>query len=218
MIYLDWSINLANIIISLIIVILTTGITYYLFSVLPAKNRKKILRQRLKTFRNELFEHILDKEEEFKATYELYREKETAKTEDGEEITFDCHLINIKDWPRFLSNFRYMLLIDIKFKNYLLGNELIFLINNLVMDDKKYIDLSIKLSELNAQINNIKTLMGDKANNIWKIERKDELIKKKIDNELICLVVSSLEEIQKTSHEIIQIIDSIIKTKKDIYV
>ncbi len=213
MIYFDWKINFVDIIINLIIVILTTGITYYLFSVLPAKRRKQSLKKRLITFRNELNEHILDNEDEFKKSYELY-EEETNKNEDGEEVTLVWNLINIKDWSRFLSGFRYMLLMDIYFKDYWQGKELILLINNLIMDDKKHIDLSMKLSELNAEINHMKKLVGDKANNIWKIKNKHELIKTKEDNELIRLVVSSLENIQNTSRDIVQTIDRILNNKR----
>jgi len=213
MIYFDWKINFVDIIINLIIVILTTGITYYLFSVLPAKRRKQSLKKRLITFRNELNEHILDNEDEFKKSYELY-EEESNKNEDGEEVTLVWNLINIKDWSRFLSGFRYMLLMDIYFKDYWQGKELILLINNLIMDDKKHIDLSMKLSELNAEINHMKKLVGDKANNIWKIKNKHELIKTKEDNELIRLVVSSLENIQNTSRDIVQTIDRILNNKR----
>lgn len=213
MIYFDWKINFVDIIINLIIVILTTGITYYLFSVLPAKRRKKSLKKRLITFRNELNEHILDNEDEFKKSYELY-EEETNKNEDGEEVTLVWNLINIKDWSRFLSGFRYMLLMDIYFKDYWQGKELILLINNLIMDDKKHIDLSMKLSELNAEINHMKKLVGDKANNIWKIKHKHEFIKTKEDNELISLVVSSLENIQNTSRDIVQTIDRILNDNR----
>lgn len=213
MIYFDWKINFVDIIINLIIVILTIGITYYLFSVLPAKRRRQSLKKRLITFRNELNENILDNEDEFKKSYELY-EEETTKNEDGEKVTLVWNLINIKDWSSFLSGFRYMLLMDIYFKDYWQGKELILIINNLIMDDKKHIDLSMKLSELNAEINHMKTLVGDKAKNIWKIKHKHEFIKTKEDNELISFAVSSLENIQNTSRDIVQTIDRILNNKK----
>lgn len=213
MIYFDWKINFVDIIINLIIVILTTGITYYLFSVLPAKKRKKSLKQRLITFRDELNENILDDKDEFRQSYELY-EEETTKNENGEEITLIWKLINIKDWPRFLSNFSHMLLMDTYFRDYWQGKELILLINNLIMDDIKHIDLSMKLSELHAEINHMKAMVGDRANNIWNIKHKHELIKTKEDNELISFVVSSLENIQNTSRDIVQTIDRILNNNR----
>lgn len=214
MIYFDWKINFVEIIISLIIIILTTGITYYLFSVLPAKRRKKSLNKRLATFRNELYDFMLANEDEFRRSYELYEEEENTENENGEEVVRPWNLINIKDWSRFLSIFRYMLLLDIEFNDYWQGYELILLINNFIMDDKKYIDLSMKLSRLAAEIKNMKELIGNKADNIWEIKHKNELIKTKRDNELISFGILSLENIQEISHEIVQTIDKILNNKK----
>ena len=97
MIYFDYNINAVDIIINLLIVILTTGITYYLFSVLPSKRRLKTLKLRLINFKNELKETILDSEKEFKTSYEFYEEKIPSKEN---EVEFE-----IWSLIKFLSHF-----------------------------------------------------------------------------------------------------------------
>jgi len=214
MFYCDWKINIADILVNLSIVILTTGITYFLFSVLPAKRRKQTLKYRLQNFRDELKEYVLYDQEKFKKSYELFDE-ELPLTENGEEITEVWSLIRILNWSDFLSYFRSFSLLDTYFNDYWQGKELMLLVNNLFIDNKRYISLSMKLSQLNAEIVHSKALLGKIKNKIWKIETEDELIKKKRDNELVSFIISSFEDIQHTSHEIVQEIDQIVKIKSD---
>lgn len=44
------------------------------------------------------------------------------------------------------------------------------------MDDPKFIDLSIKMTELSARIKNTKTLYGKMAEKVWKVKTESELI------------------------------------------
>lgn len=208
MFYFDCKINVVDIIVDLTIVIITTGITYYLFSVLPAKNRFKVLKERLVKFKEELNENILDSENEFKKSYKLYEETVIGK-ENGEDTTLIWSLIKIKDWSKFLETFRYLTLLNIYFNDYWQGKELMLLVNSLVMDNNKYIDLSMNLSKLSAQISHTQSLLGDKTDNIWEIEHMHQLIKDKEENELIHLAVTSMEAIYETSNELVQIINKI---------
>lgn len=200
------SINLTEIIINLLIIILTTGITYYLFTARPRKKRKSSLKNRLKEFRENLTNDILENEDEFRKSYKLY-EEETTNGQEGAKTWF---LIDIQDWSTFKTKFGSMLLLDTMFNDYWNGKELMFLINNLVTDDKNYIELSTKLSELDAKINHTNKLIGDKADNFWEVKSESELIDSKRDRELINMVVKSMEDVQQISRELVEIIDEIL--------
>ena len=207
--YFDSKINVVDIIVNLFIVILTTGITYYLFSILPAKTRLNILKHRLLYLKEELNTNYLDDEKEFRNSYELYKE-EVPATKDKDEGTLIWSLIRFKNWSNFITTFRYATLMDTYYNDYWQGRELTLLINNMVMDNNNYIDLSITLSKFNAQIKHTKTILGDKVDNIWEVVHIKDLIKKKEDNELISISVSALEDVYETANKIVKLIDKIL--------
>ena len=97
-IYCDWTINLVDILINLILIAMTTGITYCLFYALPKEKRKKALKERLLIFRNELIDFVLKREEKFKQSYELYEELAWVDEENDERY---WHLIKINNWEDF---------------------------------------------------------------------------------------------------------------------
>ena len=101
-------------------------------------------------------------------------------------------------------------IIYIQFNDYWKGKELMFLINNLVMDDPKYLTLSTQLTELDSAINKTRTILGDKSKGIWNIETEDDLIKTKKDNQHIYFVVSSIEDVIECSKDVVETIDSIL--------
>jgi|LFRM01.1.fsa_nt_gb hypothetical protein len=207
-IYCDWTINLVDILINLILIAMTTGITYCLFYALPKEKRKKALKERLLIFRNELIDFVLKREEKFKQSYELYEELAWVDEENDERY---WHLIKINNWEDFFSDFRWMsTIIYIQFNDYWKGKELMFLINNLVMDDPKYLTLSTQLTELDSAINKTRTILGDKSKGIWNIETEDDLIKTKKDNQHIYFVVSSIEDVIECSKDVVETIDSIL--------
>ena len=208
MIYLSWRINFVDILVNVFIVALTTGITYYLFSVLPSRRRLNTLKQRLLSFSEELKDSILDSENEFRQTYELYEEEVPSKN-DGDMLVWS--LIKIKDWKNFFSTFRFLTLMNTYFNDYWQGKELMLLVNSLVMDNRMNIRLSVCLSKLSAIINHSERLLGEKTKNIWEIEHMKQFIKTKHDNELISLVVKSLEEMYATAHEIDDLISKVLK-------
>ena len=194
--------------INLILIAMTTGITYCLFYALPKEKRKKALKERLLIFRNELIDFVLKREEKFKQSYELYEELAWVDEENDERY---WHLIKINNWEDFFSDFRWMsTIIYIQFNDYWKGKELMFLINNLVMDDPKYLTLSTQLTELDSAINKTRTILGDKSKGIWNIETEDDLIKTKKDNQHIYFVVSSIEDVIECSKDVVETIDSIL--------
>lgn len=207
--YFETAINLTSVIISLCIVILTTGITYYLFTVRPKKKRKKLLKDRLNSFRYDLNDHVLEGKEEFNKSYTLSKEKVNPDDQE-EDQNLVQHYIEIRDWSTFISKFRYMLLLDTTFEDYWNGKELMLLVNNLVMDDRRYIALSEKLTELKSQIKRTDLLMGEMREGIWKVKTKSDLIKNEKDEEQIHLVVSSMKKTQRVAHEIVQEIEKLL--------
>lgn len=187
---------------------LTTGITYYLFTILPKKKRKNLLNDRLNSFRDDLNGYILAGREEFNQSYTLSEEKVTPDGEEDQNLIL--HHIQIEDWLTFISKFKSMSLLDTNFKDHWNGEELMLLVNNLVMDDRKYITLSTKLAELKSQIKQINILMGDMKKDIWKIESESDLIKNKKDEEQIHFVVSSMKKTQGIAYEIVQEIEKLL--------
>lgn len=179
-----------------------------MFYALPKEKRKKALKERLLIFRNELIDFVLKREEKFKQSYELYEELAWVDEENDERY---WHLIKINNWEDFFSDFRWMsTIIYIQFNDYWKGKELMFLINNLVMDDPKYLTLSTQLTELDSAINKTRTILGDKSKGIWNIETEDDLIKTKKDNQHIYFVVSSIEDVIECSKDVVETIDSIL--------
>jgi len=138
-----------------------------LFHISTYKKRKRILRERLFIFRNNLKEDILKDEREFIQSYELY--EELARV-DEKGYEWNWFLIKIKNWSVFILYLRKISLVEINFNNYWKVKELMFLINNLVMDDKKYVTLSIKLTELDAAINKTMTIWGNKKEDIFSVK------------------------------------------------
>lgn len=199
--------EIVPIFIDLAIVVLTTGITYYLFSVLPSKRRIEALSERLIEFQVDLRESILEPAAKLKGTYELYEEKEPSKSNDE---TLVWSLIRINDWEQFFGAFRYLTLMDFYSKHYWQSRELMLLANSLVTDNRENIRLSVALSKLNAHIHHCTAILGSKAEGIWRIKAKKDFIKDKSDNELISLVVKSLEDVSETAKEINRIIDDIL--------
>ncbi len=208
--YLSEKIDVTAIILDLALVVLTTGVTYFLFSILPQRRRKKLISKRLRSFRDQVNEEFLKQEFEFKPTY--YRFDKKIIPEGKSDVDAEYWLkVHFEDWHSFISIFSMNTLLPVYFKNYWQGNELINLVNSLVMDDERFLELSASISRFSQNIEHIDTMLGDKTKDVWSNRELKEFIKTDHEMELISLAIGSMEENYQIAREMVGLIDTLTK-------
>ena len=85
-----------------LLVAITTGITYYIFTHLPKKRRKTLLSNHLATLKKRLEDDLLEYEFDFKTSYHKSLGKPLEKYEDPDQKVLHPY-INFPNYNRFIS-------------------------------------------------------------------------------------------------------------------
>lgn len=136
------TIDLTNILLDLLLIIVTTGVTYFVFSVLPVKRRKAIFGKQIEDVPYAARYIIKSIESNFKETYRINDENSDGKFRYEGNITFFGGTSNFDHEYESLSKTVYLTTRSIRLER------LIQLSNSLAIDDPGYLEIYLALSDL----------------------------------------------------------------------
>lgn len=203
-------ITITDQIFNLIVVFLTTGITYLLFTVLPAKKRKDAVKTRLSDFRDNLIVMFEDRQEFFDS-YE-YNQAPYYDNQEGTEKK--AYRVKYNDLQKLLVNINEIILyIKSDYNDYWQGNELMSVLNSLAVDNNKYLELSLQILKLKKEIHTLSLLVENQKDSIFAIKDKAGFLEDIKQDIWMFLVLRDIERIINLSDKIVKLITEILKDK-----
>lgn len=194
--YYNWEINVVDIILNLIIVIITTGLTYLLLTYIPKYKRMKTLKKDFFLLKDCVLDDLLSNAVEISKTYSTFDEEIKDKNR-----TIYSYQINIKDWEGFCWRFENYLNCQGVLDGFINRKSFLPLLCFMGNDDEKFMIIYSKLSEL---IDWADSLMLDRDDgDIKLIVSNRKLLKNKEMNQKLRFAVDKVEIIIKLSEEIL---------------
>lgn len=213
MFYFDWKINIADIIIDLIIIIITTGLTYIIFTYIPICKRKKKIKKELRQLKYFLHSRFLEPAISFNGSYR-YLKKGEKRNKTTSKLKND--LLIVKKLTIFTTKLEELSNFKSDFLDYLNKNRIFALIDSLFLDEDSFIDLSLQITRLEKMLNIMekyyikidKKIFKPKVNDSY-MKEKCELICKNDENDYVSQMISIIKEINELISKITLNIDEI---------
>ncbi len=186
-------INWINIAIDLVMIIITTGVTYVLFSVLPARKRKNILKRKLVDLKSEIDETFIAPTKEYGDSYKLHANESHDPDNCFDPIQSEGS-VEILRWNAFKMFYTTHANVPIFFQRQWQGNEIIKILNSMIMDNEIYMDISMLLSELFQKIDHTRFIIKDDEIDLFFMKKPTDFLPSDGDHSLVYLALRSMEE------------------------
>lgn len=208
--YCSDKIDVTALFLDALLVLITTGITYFIFTHLPKRRRKSLLSHHLLTLKKRLEDDLLNYEFDFKTSYHKSLGKRLEPHDEQEVQTFNPY-IYIPDQNKFNSLLALRFVIFQSFSRTWRLHEIISLLNAMILDDEKFISLSENITELYYNIENINSQFDTRGKGHFNPSDVNDFFTEKNDPAIQYMALERIEETYKVARRIVQIIDTIMK-------
>jgi|TARA_R110002072_G_scaffold229352_1_gene386644 hypothetical protein len=202
--YFSDKIDITGIFLDLALVALTTGVTYYAFSYLPIKKRKKHLAANLRGFQRVMTKDLINPIDEMKETYWIRRESEKNDKTNEYEVVEYCEF---PKFDKFIDIYKGFQTLHGNFSDIWYGPSIIALLNTIIVDDELHMSLSISLSKLERSISHFEYVNQELKANVYEVKKEIDLIPDDEEREYLTFCITALEDAYEYAKRLSTLID-----------